>query len=84
MSYVKLIRFIVLFTFSHGSNRNQQRGGCQLNVESDVAEQYFDVAFQTLFFLFFLLRSCLGRVVLSRLFVSKMQPEVCSSVCECP
>ena len=42
-----------------------------------VAERYFDVA------LFFVAKIPFRpRIVLSRLFVSKIQPEVCSSVCE--
>ena len=48
----------------------------------DMAERYFNVALQPFFFFFvkILFRPC---IVLSRLFVSKIQPEVCTSVCEC-
>ena len=94
MSYVKLMRFIELFTFSHGGNRNQQRGCVTLMWKAhfqgqirrfDVAERYFDVHFQTSFFFFFFFnkKPFRPRVVLSRLFVCKIQPEVCGSVCEC-
>ena len=49
VSYVKLMRFIVLFTFSHGGNRNQQRGGggggggggCHFDVESGAFKGKF-------------------------------------------
>ena len=40
-------------------------------------------AFNTLFFFFFNKMPFRPRVVLSMLFVCKIQPEVCSSVCEC-
>ena len=84
MSYVKLMRFIELFTFSHRGNRNQQRGCVTLMWKArqirhfDVAERNFDVHFQTSFFF-----NKRPSVVLSRLFVCKIQPEVCGSVCEC-
>ena len=43
MSYVKLIKFIVVFTFSHGGNRNQQQGGggCHFDVESGTFKDKF-------------------------------------------
>ena len=39
--------------------------------------------FNTLFFFFFYKKPFRPSVVLSRLFVCKIQPEVCGSVCEC-
>ena len=47
----------------------------------DVAEQYFDVHFQHSFFFFFNKKPFRPSVVLNRLFVCKIQPEVCGSVC---
>ena len=53
-----LIRFIDMFAFSHGGNRNQQEGYvCHFDVDSgsfiimryrhfDVVERYSDVGFQ--------------------------------------
>ena len=46
-----------------------------------MGERYFDVAFQHFFF--FAKIPFRPRIMLSRLFVNKIQPEVCSSVCEC-
>ena len=94
MSYVKLMRFIELFTFSHGGNRNQQRGGCHFDVESGTFKGKFGAlmwpsgtlmfTFKPLFFFFFFNKKPFRpRVVQSRLFVCKIQPEVCGSVCEC-
>ena len=48
-----------------------------------MAERYFDVHFQHSFFFFFNKKLLRPSVVLSRLFVCKIQPEVCGSVCEC-
>ena len=78
MSYIELIRFILVFAFSHGGNQNHHLGGGDVVLMWKAAH----VAFQYLlcFFAKILFRL---RIVLSRLFVSKIQPEVCSSVCEC-
>ena len=51
--HMVLIRFIDLFTFSHGSNRNKQWGCVTLMwiavlscvIDFDVVEQYSDVGF---------------------------------------
>ena len=84
VSYIKLMRFIALLTFAHGGNRNQQRGCVTLMWKEafGVAARYFDVHFQHSFF-FFNKMPFRPSVVLSRLFVCKIQPEVCGSVCEC-
>ena len=65
-------------------------GGCHSDVESGTFKGKFGTlmwpsgtlmfTFNTLFFNKMPFRS---RVVLSMLFVCKIQPEVCSSVCEC-
>ena len=47
-----------------------------------MAERYFDVHFQHSV-VFFNKMPFRPRVVLSRLFVCKIQPEACGSVCEC-
>ena len=80
---------IYIFPWRRG-NRNQQRGGgCHFDVESGTFKGKFGTlmwpsgtlmfTFNTLYFYFYKM-PC---VVLSRLFVCKIQPEVCSSVCEC-
>ena len=61
VSHVKLMRFLALVTFSHGSNRNQQRGG-HFDVESGTFKGKFGTliwpigtlmfTFNTLFFSF--------------------------------
>ena len=62
MIYVKLIRFRILFTFSHG-HFDVESGTFKSKFGAlDVAEQYFDVAIQHSFFLFILFRSRLGNV----------------------
>ena len=57
VSYVKLMRFIVLFTFSHGGNRNQQwgEGGCHFDVESGT----FKGKFGTLMWPSFICEACI-------------------------
>ena len=91
VSYVKLMRFIELFTFPHGGNRNQQQGGCHFDVESGIFKGKFGtlmwpsgtLMFTFNPFFFFFMMPFRPRVMLSLLFVCKIQPEVCSSVCEC-
>ena len=91
MSYLELIRYVVLFTLSHGDNRNQQRGGgggggCHFDVESGTFKGKFGtlmwpsgtlmLPFNTFFFAKIPFRL---RIVLSRLFVSKILHEVCNT-----
>ena len=60
-------------------------GGCHFDVESGTFKGKFGTlmfTFNTLFFIFYKM-PFRPSVVLSRLFVCKIQPEVCSSVCEC-
>ena len=61
-------------------------GGVTFDVESATFKGKFGTLMftcNTLFVLFFTKMSFRPCVVLSRLFVCKIQPEVCSSVCEC-
>ena len=82
VSYVNEIHCTIFI--SNGGNRNQQWGCVALMWKAalsirhfDMAERYFDVHFQRS------KKPFRPSVVLSRLFVCKIQPEVCGSVCEC-
>ena len=68
-------------------------GGCHFDVESGTFKGKFGtlmlpsstlmLPFNTLFFCCFAMIPFRQHIVLSRLVVSKIQPEVCISVCEC-